>query len=104
MSHSDLTAADLLQRLGITVSSDQGSGWGWSMQTERLVRPQVTGFASRAEATEAALAWMLEKAWRGVLCPIMHAPVGDDHAAPEEDESLLTPWLSAISPELLAAG
>ncbi|MFO7171337.1 MAG: hypothetical protein DIU80_025180 [Chloroflexota bacterium] len=114
MSHENATTADVMQRLGIVVTQDPrtGRGWGWAMSNHRITRPWVGTYASRDEATAAALDWLLDTAWRGILTPILQAaanegvlPAAPDHEplddAEPDDERLLEPWLRAFAPALL---
>ncbi|HWQ12557.1 MAG TPA: hypothetical protein VNL77_07155 [Roseiflexaceae bacterium] len=100
MSHEEAATKVLLERLGIAVTQDaRRGGWGWSMQTDKITRPWVGTYATSAEAAGAALAWLLDAAWRGVLCPILHAAASDERPAPTADDAeLLGPWVRALQP------
>lgn len=104
MSHEEAAMTAVLQRLGITVSRQAHSGqeWGWSMQNDRLSRPWVGAYATRADATAAALDWLMETAWRGVLYPILQASSNADLPSDAmDDDSLLDPWRHVFARESL---
>ena len=114
MSHEEAAMEVALQRLGIAVTQDMRPrrGWGWSMQNDKIIRPWVGPYATCADATAAALDWVLDQTWRGVLHPILHAAAGADdrHAAASTDDrylgpsgdDLLVPWLRAFQRDVLA--
>ena len=89
------------EHLGLNVSRDLRSGnWGWSIENKRLTRPWVGDFPSREAATSAALDWLLDAAWRGVLYPILQSTSTEQYFAPlPDDERLLEPWLRAFEPQ-----
>jgi hypothetical protein len=108
---SEAATAGVLQHLGISVTREERSGsWGWSMQNHRMTRQWVGGYATGEAATEAALGWLLDAAWRGVLYPILQAaaaegivPVAEGDAPDEaDDDNLLAPWLRAFQSETVA--
>ena len=61
------------------------------MAHEKISRPWVGPYATRMEAATAALEWLVEHAWKGILCPHLH--VYQSEADP------MLPWLRAFEPE-----
>jgi hypothetical protein len=111
MNQAEPTTINALQRLGMSVSYREhgnGSGsWGWAMKNDKLTRPWVGNYETWADATNAALDWVLEQAWRGVLVPILQAMnstqelrvaeyATDWDVNPAYAEELLAPWLPAF--------
>ncbi|MEN9934308.1 MAG: hypothetical protein RLZZ387_887 [Chloroflexota bacterium] len=98
MSHEEAATTTALRRFGISVTQDASTGaWGWSVENERLIRQRVGAYATSAEAGDAALDWFLDKAWRGVLYPILYAVPSDSTPFPElNDVTLLDPWKRAF--------
>jgi hypothetical protein len=109
------TAMDIaLQRLGISVTSDPQArrGWGWSMHNDKIIRPWSGAYATYADAVDAALDWVLEQTWRGVLAPILQAQASPDDRLPtsaggacrpgSHSEDLLAPWVRAFERGVLA--
>jgi hypothetical protein len=109
----------MLAQVGIAITpSPRGCGWGWSIDNARLTQPWVGPHPSREAAAAAALSWLMERAWRGVLCPHLHggmpaaaepspgalpeppcagaslrvAPEAAEAPEPAVDERLLAPW------------
>lgn len=105
MSHEEAALMVVLRRLGIEVTQDPRPerGWGWSMDNERLVRPRVGAYATRDEAASAALSWLLDTAWRGVLFPILQTAHPEESGSEQaDDEGLLEPWARALQNETLS--
>jgi hypothetical protein len=104
----------VLQRLGISVTTDPQArrGWGWAMHNDKIIRPWAGAFATYADAADAALDWVLKQTWRGVLTPILQAEASPDDrfAATTGDarrlglnsEDLLAPWVRAFERGVLA--
>ena len=114
MSTEDMATTFALHRLGIAVTQDirPGRGWGWSMQNDKIIRPWAGPYASSAAATTAALDWVLDQTWRGVLHPILQAEISADDRSSSagghncylgaNGEDLLAPWLRAFERDVLA--
>lgn len=114
MSTEDTSTIFALHRLGVIVTEDRrpGRGWGWSMQNDKIIRPWVGPYSSSAAAATAAMDWVLDQTWRGVLHPILQAEVGADDRSPRagaddsylgaNGEDLLAPWLRAFERGVLA--
>lgn len=109
------TSMDIaLQRLGISVTPDPQArrGWGWSMHNDKIIRPWAGAYATYADAADAALGWVLEQTWRGVLAPILQAEAspddrlsaanGDARRLGSSSEDLLAPWVRAFERGVLA--
>jgi hypothetical protein len=105
MNHEQAAMTLALQRLGIVVTQDVRSrpGWGWSMHNDKIIRPWVGPYSTCADATDAALDWVLEQIWRSVLHPILHATTSaDDREMGPRSDDLLEPWLRAFQRDVLA--
>ena len=88
MEHEPIRNA--LAGIGITIAAGAQAkgGWGWSIQNDKIIRDWEGPYATPAEAGQAALAWLLEYARKGLLCHHVH-PVAADNDA-------LAPWLRAF--------
>jgi hypothetical protein len=113
MSTEEMATTFALDRLGIAVTEDERlrRGWGWSMQNEKIIRPWSGPYATSAAAANAALDWVLEQTWRGVLHPILQADISADDRYPTtggdgslgvNGGDLLAPWLRAFERGVLA--
>jgi hypothetical protein len=74
-----------LARIGISIRphAQDGCGWGWSIENEKIIRNWDGPYPSPAEAIAAALNWLVEYARKGLLCHHVHVkPIGDDPMAP----------------------
>ena len=90
MTDQEHIVAESLARIGITLAPHPrtGQGWGWSIGNDKIVRDWQGPFATPERAADAAMEWLLEYAWKGMLCHHSHpAPVDDDP---------LAPWLRAF--------
>jgi hypothetical protein len=107
MSQEEQAMNLVLQRLGISVTQDTRAnrGWGWSMHNNRLTRSWVGSHPTYDDAAAAALEWVLDHAWRGVLHPILEVAASsghgyddsvEDHSAAPLADALLEPWLRAF--------
>jgi hypothetical protein len=77
-----------LARIGISISPHAQSGWGWSIENDKIIRDWDGPYASPSDATGAALGWLLEYARKGLLCHHIHPqPIDNDP---------LAPWLRAF--------
>lgn len=88
---------DVFSQVGIAITPDPrgGCGWGWSITNARLTQPWVGPHPSRETAIAAALSWLMEQAWRGVLCPHLHGA----HISPAHTPEALPACPSASIPE-----
>jgi hypothetical protein len=79
-----------LARVGISITPRERpeGGWGWSIQNDKIVRDWQGPYCTPAEASSAALAWLVEYARKGLLCHHIHPPAIDDDP--------LAPWLRAF--------
>ena len=114
MRYEEAATTIALQRLGISVTPDPRArrGWGWSMQNDKIIRPWAGSYASYDDAVDAALEWVLEQTWRGVLSPILQAETspsdcalaahGDNRYLGAESDVLLAPWVRAFERGVLA--
>ena len=114
MRYEESAMNTALQRLGISVTPDPRArrGWGWSMQNDKIIRPWAGAYATYADAVDAALDWVLEQTWRGVLSPILQAEASlDDRLAGSDrdqrhldvnGDALLAPWVRAFERGVLA--
>ena len=88
MTDQELAAVESLAHIGIAIISRGQSGWGWSIQNDKIVRDDPETYSTPAAASGAALEWLLEYARKGLLCHHVHVePVDDDP---------MTPWLRAF--------
>lgn len=76
---------DVFSQVGVAITPDPrgGCGWGWSITNARLTQPWVGPHPTREAAIAAALSWLMEQAWRGVLCPHLHGAHTSPAQAPE---------------------
>jgi hypothetical protein len=82
------------------------------MQNDKIIRPWAGAYATYADAVDAALDWVLEQTWRGVLSPILQAELspddrssaaaGDDRYLSRNGDALLAPWVRAFERGVLA--
>jgi hypothetical protein len=84
------TLSEGLARIGITIAPDAraGRGWGWSIESDKIIRGWDGPYATSADAARAALGWLLEYARKGLLCHHVHPVAIDDDP--------LAPWLRAF--------
>jgi hypothetical protein len=82
---------EALAHIGISITphGPAGSGWGWSIQSEKIIRDWDGPYPTPAAAVEAVLSWLLEYARKGLLCHHVHSPATDDDP--------MAPWLRAFS-------
>ena len=94
MTDRELTISESLAQIGISITPPprSGTGWGWSIQSDKIIRDWDGPYASPAGAIEAAMSWLLEYARKGLLCHHVHPAV---EAAPAADDPL-APWLRAF--------
>jgi hypothetical protein len=105
MCNHETAMSIVLQRLGISVTLDPRArhGWGWSMQNDKIIRPWAGAYVTYADAADAALDWVLEQTWRGVLGPILQAEASPDDRFPAaQGDDLLGPWVRAFERGVLA--
>jgi hypothetical protein len=96
MQPNEAALAESLAQIGVAITQHPRTGaWGWSITNEMLVQPWVGAFATQGEAISAVLAWLMAKAWKGVLCPYMHVAglPTTDLPGDDLDEALLAPWV-----------
>jgi hypothetical protein len=88
VTDQELSLAESLAHIGIAIAPRAQSGWGWSIENDKIVRDDRESYPTPAAAAGAALEWLLEYARKGLLCHHVHAePVDDDP---------LAPWLRAF--------
>jgi hypothetical protein len=114
MCYEQATMDIALQRLGISVTPDPQArrGWGWSMHNDKIIRPWAGAYATYADAADAAIDWVLQQTWRGVLAPILQSATspderlwatnGDARRLGSSSEDLLAPWVRAFERGVLA--
>jgi hypothetical protein len=82
---------------GIGIAITQGpagsDSWGWSMQNEKIIHDWEGPFATPAEAIQAALAWLLEHARRGLICKHLHAAALQATTLPLDVSATPLDWL-----------
>jgi hypothetical protein len=74
-----------LAQIGISITphAQDGRGWGWSIENDKIIRGWDGPYPSAADATSAALSWLLEYARKGLVCHHVHSePINDDPMAP----------------------
>lgn len=99
MRPEDAAIAATLAQVGvaITPSTASAGGWGWSIANEKLIQPWVGPYPTSAAATRAALDWLMQRAWKGVLCEHTHS--SPEPAVAERQDAvaaLLAPWERAF--------
>ena len=85
MTVQEYAIAESLARVGIAIAphAQPERGWGFSIENDKIIRGWDGPYASAAEAADAAMAWLLEYARKGLLCHHTHpVPVEDDPMAP----------------------
>ncbi|WP_029215102.1 hypothetical protein [Kallotenue papyrolyticum] len=82
MNRRDAALAAVLEQLGITITRAPAGAWGWAIHNAQIRRDWQGDYPTPAVAAEAALAWLLEQARRGVLCRHLHGDVPDDMGVP----------------------
>jgi len=89
--------SDALAHIGISIAPHPRSraGWGWSLQSDKIIRDWEGPYASPSAAAEAALSWLLEHARKGLLCEHVHPAASADRPAAADDDTL-APWLRAF--------
>jgi hypothetical protein len=90
MTDQEQSIAESLGRIGISITphAQAGRGWGWSIQSDKIIRDWEGPYATPADTIGAALSWLLEYARKGLLCHHVHTAVVDDDP--------LAPWLRAF--------
>jgi hypothetical protein len=78
-----------LASIGVSIAPHAPSGWGWSIDNNKIIRDWDGPYASASDAISAALGWLVEYARKGLLCHQVHPqPIDDDPMAP---------WLRAFA-------
>ena len=85
MADQERAILSLLEQVGITIGPRrQGeSGWGWSIQNDKIIHDWQGPHDTPGAAAQAGLSWLVEHARKGIVCNHMHpVPVEDDPMAP----------------------
>lgn len=92
MNDQDHATANVLARIGISITrhASPGDGWGWAMQNAKIIRDWEGPYPTPATAIEAALTWVLEHARKGLLCHHVH-PATPEASIPVDGNSFTQP-------------
>lgn len=85
MTEQESALIGAMTRMGISVTpnSKPAGGWGWSIESSKIVLDWQGPHSTPAGAAGAAMDWLLEYARKGLLCHHVHSvPVDDDPLAP----------------------
>ena len=93
MNDCDDATAMALARIGISITRHESpDGWGWAMQNAKMIRDWDGPYATPTAAIEAALAWLLEHARKGLLCRHTHPPTPEATVPVENNSFVQTDW------------